>query len=390
MANPRSPHAHIDQKPSGRHPVPGVETSTTVFLGGFARGPASEPVRARSLAEFEHTFGGTSELSEATMAVHQFFANGGSDAWILGASNSPRPVDAETIIGDPRTGSGLWGLNRIDLFGLLCIPQSADLDPAGYRKVIRHAIRHCTQRRAFLLIDPPAHVDSVEAMRAWVTAHEDLRDSHAAVYFPRLRVTDPAREGSTRTMAASGALAGMYARVDAAHGVWKAPAGELGRLMGVMGLTYDLEDKHVDVLNPRGVNCLRQLPRTGPVAWGARTFAGSEESAGALEYVPARRLACFLEESIVRGTRWIVFEPNAESLWSRLRANVAEFLHGLYERGAFQGSEPREAYFVKCDSQTNSRTDVEAGFVNLLVGFAPVKASEFVTLPLRLVVGQTS
>jgi uncharacterized protein len=183
-------------------------------------------------------------------------------------------------------------------------------------------------------------------------------------------------------------LAGIFARTDAQRGVWKAPAGLAATLSGVQRLSVTLTDPEIGELNPLGVNCLRLAPAAGPVAWGARTLEGDDRLASEWKYIPIRRLALFIEESLYRGTQWVVFEPNDEPLWSQIRLNVGAFMRNLFRQGAFQGASPREAYFVKCDNESTTQNDINLGIVNIVVGFAPLKPAEFVVLKIQQMAGE--
>ena len=187
----------------------------------------------------------------------------------------------------------------------------------------------------------------------------------------------------------SGAIAGVIARTDATRGVWKAPAGLDATLSGVAALSVPLTDPEIGQLNPLGVNCLRASPGAGHTVWGARTRAGSDRLASEWKYLPVRRTALFLEESLFRGTQWVVFEPNDAPLWAQIRLNVGAFMNNLFRQGAFAGTTPREAYFVKCDAETTTQDDVNLGIVNIVVGFAPLKPAEFVVIQLQQLAGQT-
>ncbi|MGH2707834.1 MAG: phage tail sheath family protein, partial [Actinomycetota bacterium] len=202
------------------------------------------------------------------------------------------------------------------------------------------------------------------------------------------QVPDPLNLGRLRSRASSGTLAGLYAQTDVARGVWKAPAGTDARLRNVQDLDYILTDRENGVLNPLGANCLRSFPIFGHIAWGARTLDGADQIASEWKYVPVRRFALFLEESLYRGTTWVVFEPNDEPLWAQIRLNIGAFMQSLFRQGAFQGLTPREAYFVKCDRETTTQTDINLGIVNILVGFAPLKPAEFVIIRIQQMAGQ--
>jgi phage tail sheath protein FI len=185
-----------------------------------------------------------------------------------------------------------------------------------------------------------------------------------------------------------GAVAGVFARTDTQRGVWKAPAGLDAALVGVPRLDVPLTDAENGELNPLGINCLRAFPVFGRVVWGARTLRGADQFADEYKYVPVRRLALFLEESLYRGTQWVVFEPNDEPLWAQIRLNLGAFMHNLFRQGAFQGTTPREAYFVKCDKETTTQNDINLGIVNIVVGFAPLKPAEFVIIKFQQMAGQ--
>ncbi|HMN62903.1 MAG TPA: phage tail sheath C-terminal domain-containing protein, partial [Anaerolinea sp.] len=198
----------------------------------------------------------------------------------------------------------------------------------------------------------------------------------------------PAEGRELRLSAPSGTVAGLYARTDTQRGVWKAPAGTEASLAGVQAMAYTLTDAENGVLNPEGVNCLRSLPVFGAVAWGARTLRGADQMADEYKYVPVRRTALFIEESLFRGVQWVVFEPNDEPLWAQIRLNVGSFMHSLFRRGAFAGTTPAEAYFVRCDHETTTQDDVNRGVVNIVVGFAPLKPAEFVIVQIQQMAGQ--
>jgi uncharacterized protein len=274
---------------------------------------------------------------------------------------------------------GLWLLDDAELVNILCIPPlSRTADPAA--TTWDAAVRYARQRRAFLIVDPPATwttaTDALNGLGALVT-----RDESAALYFPRITAADPLTGRPDEAFAPCGAVAGVYARTDMTRGVWKAPAGTDASLTGVSGLTVNLTSAETGQLNPEGINCLRELPLQGHVVWGARTLQSRNPD---WKYVPVRRLALLIEEALWRGTQWAVFEPNAEPLWTELRLNIAGFMNELFRQGAFQGSTARDAYFVKCDVETTAQSDVEAGRVNVLVGFAAVKPAEFVILRLAV------
>ena len=304
------------------------------------------------------------------------------------------PPDAVALIGDENAKTGLFALADVDLFNILCIPRTAAVSGANALTAtqagtaIAAATQYCARRRAFFIIDTPNNVDDVAEIKDWLNTNATLRSRNAALYFPRVKIADPLNDFRLRSVGASGTVAGLYARTDSARGVWKAPAGTEASLVNVQGLDYRLTDPENGALNPSAINCLRNFPVYGNVAWGARTLEGADQQASEWKYVPVRRLALFLEESLYRGLKWVVFEPNDEPLWAQVRLNTGAFMHTLFRQGAFQGTTPRDAYFVKCDRETTTQNDRNLGIVNILVGFAPLKPAEFVIIKLQQMAGQ--
>lgn len=302
------------------------------------------------------------------------------------------------IIGDQLSFTGIYALNKVDLFNLLSIPDAtrsiggdpSSLDPnINTNAIYSAAIALCDLRRAFLLVDPPPNVNTVQSAVDWKTSQLGVVDANGAAFFPRLRLSDPLNNYQLRTFAPSGVVAGVYATIDGSRGVWKAPAGTEATLNGVQSMVYKLSDPENGVLNPLGVNCFRTFPVYGSVLWGARTLVGADALTSQWKYVPVRRMALFLEESLYRGTQWVVFEPNDEPLWAAIRLNVGSFMQDYFRKGAFQGQTPDQAYFVKCDSDTTTQSDIDNGIVNILVGFAPLKPAEFVVIQIEQLTGQT-
>ncbi len=316
----------------------------------------------------------------------------------LGALPDDLPGPSTIAASDgtvPDSGALIAGIRALDgiaphVFNLLCLPGAAALADAAHFSVLAEAQAYCLDRRAFLLVDIPEAVATPAAMTTWLATAEanGLRSRNAAVYFPRLEIPDRLREDRPRNVGASGTLAGLYARTDSARGVWKAPAGTDATLVGA-SLATRITDAENGALNPLGVNALRTFPIYGGVAWGARTLEGADQQASEWKYVPVRRLALYLEESLYQGLKWVVFEPNDEPLWGQVRLNVSGFMQNLFRQGAFQGKTPREAYLVKCDAETTTQIDIDRGIVNVVVGFAPLKPAEFVVIRIQQLAGQT-
>ena len=293
---------------------------------------------------------------------------------------------ASEIQGDILEKTGIYALEDADIFNILCIPLTADLTETSALAVISEAVRYCETKRAFMIVDPPRSASTVSDAKGWM---EKLpQSSHAAHYFPSVVVPDPVVESRPMPFPPSGTIAGLYARTDSSRGVWKAPAGIDASLNNVQGFIYNLTDGENGDLNKMGINCLRAFPVYGRVSWGARTLKGADKLANEYKYIPIRRLALYIEESLFRGLKWVVFEPNDEPLWAQIRLNVGAFMHDLFRQGAFQGITPREAYLVKCDKETTTQSDINNGIVNILVGFAPLKPAEFVVIKIQQMAGQ--
>jgi phage tail sheath protein FI len=314
-------------------------------------------------------------------------ANGfapGSDDWINSEGGT-------ALLGSPDDKSGLYALEKIApyIFNILCIPDAVGLSAEAMQNVYSEATTYCRDKRAFLIVDiPPTGARNVAS---WTSANlasvDSLRDDHAAVYFPRVEIADPLDDFRRRDIPSSGTLAGIYARTDASRGVWKAPAGVDANLRSAQ-VALEMNDLENGQLNQMGINALRLFPIYGNVSWGARTMDGSDMEASEWKYIPVRRTALFIEESLYQGLKWVVFEPNDEKLWGQIRLNVGAFMNNLFRRGAFQGTSAREAYFVKCDSETTTQNDINNGIVNIWVGFAPLKPAEFVVIKLQQMAGQ--
>ena len=282
--------------------------------------------------------------------------------------------------------TGLFALDKADLVNLMCIPPATpgtDLDVAVYTD----ALAYCKDRRAMLIVDPRTDWanpdDVVDDSQNAVSGLFGLRDENSVLYYPLVKMADPLQENRLAEFVPCGVIAGVFARTDSQRGVWKAPAGQEATLVGVRALSYKMTDGENGKINPLGINALRTFPVAGNVVWGARTLEGADALASEWKYVPVRRLALYIEESLYRGTQWVVFEPNDEPLWSQIRLNLGAFMQDLFRQGAFQGISPREAYFVKCDKETTTQSDIDRGIVNILVGFAPLKPAEFVVLKIQ-------
>ena len=368
------PGVYIEEIPSDVHTVTGVSTSVTAFVGFTVSGSVDTPVHIFSFAEYEQTFGGLAADAPMSYAVKHFFQNGGTEAYVVRVA-----AGTGGLSGNIEAKTGIYALENVDIFNLLVMPDASA--GAGMTDVLTDAIAYCVRRRAFMIMDAPEDVSTFQQASTWISSSASpLRSQNAAIYFPRLRAPDPMMNNVVRTFPSAGALAGLFARTDSKRGVWKAPAGMSAVIIGATGVSLTLTDAENTSLVSQGLNCLRNFPVVGTVSWGARTARGADSFADEYKYVPVRRLALFLEESVYRGTQWVVFETNDEPLWSQIRLNVGAFLHRLFAQGAFQGTTPKDAYFVKCDKETTTQNDIDLGRVNIVVGFAPLKPAEFVII----------
>lgn len=351
--------------PSGVRTISGVSTCVTAFVGTTPGGELNQPVRVFNVLNFEQIFGGLTPESELGYSVRQFFTNGGTEAWVVRIPDNPT---------DEQWRVGINALDSVDLFNLLVLPGVTSLS------LVAMAVAYCENRRAFLILDSPREARTPDEILQRVESGDLTHSCNAAVYYPWINVPDPLKNGSPRLSSPSGTIAGLFARTDASRSLWKAPTGTDASLHNVTALDYQLSVKENALLNPRAINCLRSFPANGIVAWGARTLAGDDAFASEYKYIPVRRLALYIEESLFRGTKWVVFEPNGEPLWAQIRLNIGAFMLNLFRQGAFQGVTPQQAYFVKCDTETTTASDIARGIVNIIVGFAPTKPAEFVVL----------
>ena len=278
------------------------------------------------------------------------------------------------------TGGVRW-LDNVSIFNLLCVPGENDA------ATISSLQSYCHDQRAFFIVDCNQS-DTFVSLQGGPVGLTGGNSINSAFYFPWVNAPDQLQQGRVRPFPPCGFVAGLYAATDASRGVWKAPAGIDASLSGESGLTVPLTDLQNGTLNIQAINCLRNFPVYGDVIWGARTLRGNDQVGSEWKYVPIRRLALFLESSLFNGTQWVVFEPNDEPLWSQIRLNVGAFMQGLFLQGAFQGTTPQQAYFVKCDAENNPQSSINLGIVNILVGFAPLYPAEFVVIQIQQMAGQ--
>jgi phage tail sheath protein FI len=317
-------------------------------------------------------------------------AGSGTDGTIVDATGTNYLVPAPSFRGNSLLKTGLYAIDDMDLVNIIAMPDVPRIPGAGPLSVYAEAITYAESRRSMIIVDIPDNVVTIDQMQTWLAGNSSLRHPNSAVYYPRTFTPDPLNQNRQRSLASSGTIGGLWARTDTARGVWKAPAGTDARLRNVESLTYVMTDLENGTLNPLGVNCLRNFPVYSNICWGARTLDGADVIASDWKYVPVRRTTLFIEESLYRGTKWVVFEPNDEPLWSQIRLNVGAFMQDLFRKGAFQGTTPRDAYFVKCDGETTTQTNIDNGIVNIEVGFAPLKPAEFVIIKIQQIARVTA
>lgn len=328
-------------------------------------------------AGFDNYFNATTNITRyqlGSATEFEYQDNGGTG--VDGSKPMPGDYDLAYPIID----------REVDLFNLLILPRAASQSDSDRLSLWGPASVFAMGRRAMLLVDPPEAWSSVNNVTVGIAAQRiGVATDHAAIYWPRITVSSG---GALKSIDPSGAMAGVMARTDVRRGVWKAPAGLEANLLGVRGIEYAMSDGENGLINPQAVNAIRAFPN-GIVSWGARTMVGFDNSGNDdYKYVPVRRLALYIEESLYRGLKWAVFEPNDEPLWRQLRQSAGAFMNNLFRLGAFAGGKASEAYFVKVDKETTTQNDINLGIVNVVIGFAPVKPAEFVVITLQQQAGE--
>ncbi|MBI4403745.1 MAG: phage tail sheath family protein [Deltaproteobacteria bacterium] len=364
---------------SGNKPIESVGSSTAGFLGQCSEGPVDKPVLVTSWAQYQKTFGGVAQGGYLAHAVYGFFLNGGSRCYVcnLGPKqeNQTEEQVAASIKGvdkGPSHRTGLEAFKAIEEISLVAAP--------GFTSQMVHQL---LSDHAALCGDRMAILDGLEDLGE-TQLHEFPRigdSKEAGLYWPWISVYD---ESSKKVLSVppSGHVMGTIARVDTERGVHKAPANEVIR--GALGLKYTLTRNEQALLNPRGINVIRDLDDMGIRIYGARTLSTDTE----WKYLNVRRLFQVVKQSITKGTEWVVFEPNDDTLWGNIRRNIQAYLKTLWSSGALMGKTPDEAFFVKCDASTNPPENIDRGIVTIEIGIAPVKPAEFVQINIQQKVEQ--
>jgi phage tail sheath protein FI len=278
-------------------------------------------------------------------------------------------------------------LDKLPVFNLLTIPGVANVT------VLSNALAFCERKLAFLIMDAPP-IETADPGANWIGDYMGVtapRSINGALYFPWLNSNDPI-SGAPLALPPSGFVAGIYARTDTNRGVWKAPAGLETTVLNTTGVvdTGRMTDPRQGTLNNAAVNCIRSFPGVGTVVFGSRTLVGQTTNTAFQQwrYVPVRRMALFIEQTLLANLKWVIFEPNDEPLWVAIRTSIENFMLALFNQGALQGSTPSQAFQVKCDSSTTTQDDINNGIVNIIVAFAPLKPAEFVIIKIAQLAGQ--
>ena len=345
-------------------PTAPAPTGVTAFIGPLNTGPANIAVHTRDYDGFEAVFGDSSDNTPMALSVRQFFDNGGELAYVVRSGNADAGASAARALHQ-----GIFALEEVETFDLMCMPGASD---GG---VLTSAEGYCRDRGALLLADAPLRAETPAQVLASISGGWP-RSSHAAVFHPWVYVEG--KDGKRHLAPPSGGVAGMLARNDAARGVWKAPAGRQAQLEGVRALHASIGEPDATRLAEAGVNCLRMASSLGAVCWTARTLHPADRPTPELAQIPVRRMANFLEDSLVPALHWTRFERNDATLWAHIAAQAEEFMHGLFTAGAFQGDTEAQAYYVRCGMDTIRSEDLTQGRVGIDLGFAPVKGGEFV------------
>ncbi len=374
----RAPDIYVEEVPGGPRPIQAVGTSTAGFVGVAPdpKAPTDQVKAINNWTQFVNNFASGQAIKSTPLAqaVFGFFQNGGTRCYVVAVG------DGKPITGKGGKRSGLDLLEAYDEIAIVAAPGKND--QASQEALLTHC--ESLKDRVAILDSP----EKVEDLQKLVTVADsggpaptpatpsggvrprDSKGGYGTFYYPWIIIRDPIT-GDQVSAPPSGHLAGIWARSDSTRGVHKAPANEPVR--GALGVTHALTRQEQAELNPAGVNVIRFFPRQGVLVWGARTLEKDE-----FRYLNVRRLFNMVEESIATSTRWIVFEPNDRTLWKSIRRDITAFLTGLWRDGALMGRTPQEAFFVKCDEETNPPESINEGKVITLIGIAPVKPAEFI------------
>ncbi len=379
---------------------PGPDIADITITYGSGAGAVVEAYRKVVLSKIEGTIGTTASpisnlvvVSPTATTYPAFFPSGGPYTVGNTVPASSPPAGPISMAADfTAVFQQDTSLDKVPIFNLMVLPGVTS------NNVLSEALSFCETKRAFLIIDPP-RPDGAQQDADWIGNYMDSGDAYgnvaplapnAAIYFPYMKANDP-QTGDPITLPPAATVAGIYATTDLNRGVWKAPAGLETTIIGITGVvpTGQMSDMRQGTLNQIAINCLRSFPGTGTVVFGARTSVAANPAQQQWKYVPVRRMALFLEQTLYSNLGWVIFEPNDTPLWTAIVASIQAFMLGLFRQGAFQGATPSDAFQVKCDSETTTQADINNGIVNIIVAFAPLKPAEFVVVQISQLAGQT-
>jgi hypothetical protein len=345
-----------------------LPTAQTAIVGRFAQGPIDLPIVVGA-AEFQTWFSsGNAAAWPAEVQAREFFANGGTSLYIVRVRDTGPLPDA--LVGQASDYSGIHALEPVSDLRVLIAPELSLLPANSFSDVFAVFRAFAEARRIFFILDPPPDITTAAAMINWVNTAVPDPARFCAVYYPYLQVQ---LDGGSLTIPPCGAMAAIWAKSDAAQGIWKAPAGS-GFPLQATGVTPALNSTDSSALNTAGIDAIRQFAGTGIIAFGARTLARSNDSS---RYIPFARTQDWVAASIQRALAIAAIRDDAEPLWSEITTLVQNFLQSLWIQGAFQGTTPNQAYFVHCDATTTTPADVAAHRVNVLYGMALQQPAEF-------------
>ena len=374
MSTYQAPGVYSNIVSSGNKPIESVGSSTAAFIGQSALGPADKAMLVSSWAQYQKLFGGVAEGGNLAHAVYGFFLNGGARCYVnnVGAKKEGQSEEevAALIKGEDRGPGRRTGLNAFKGIDEIAMVAAPGFTSSTIHQMVADHAAECGDRMAIL--------DGVEDLGE-VQLHEFPRigdQKDAALYWPWIQVFDESTK-KTIYVPPSGHVMGVTARVDTDRGVHKAPANETIR--GALGLKYSLTRSEQALLNPRGVNLIRDFDDMGIRIYGARTLSSDAE----WKYLNVRRLFQVAKQSITKGTEWVVFEPNNEQLWGGIARNIRAYLKTLFTQGALKGKTPEEAFYVRCDATTNPPENIDLGIVTIEIGIAPVKPAEFIQINIQ-------
>jgi phage tail sheath protein FI len=349
-------------------------TSVTGFIGQSRSGPINKAVKIMSAREYTSLFGTAAHSKYLAYAVRGFFQNGGRMCYVVNIGFG-RDLRSERNLPNVLQGNGYSRIitaikvfEKIKEISIVCAP---GITNPNAQKII---INHCEKMgNRFAILDIQRDTNA-----GLGRLNRPPSSANAAAYFPWLKIYD-AKKRKFLFVPPSGHVAGIYARVDAEKGSHKAPAGPLFPIKGINGLKYNLVQRDVNGLTLRSINPIRSFQGSGYLIWGARTLSNDPE----WKYVNVRRFCLYVKENIAEHTKWAVREPNNTLLWNKLKSYASEYLLDLWKKGALLGSKPSEAFFVRCDSYTNTVDMIEAGRVQVLVGIALIKPGEFILIKIQ-------